>query len=377
MTRLSNTALSKTGLSNTVLRRSAGSPGPRRDLSSAPFLAAARGQRPAHLPVWFMRQAGRSLPEYRALRADTGMLEACLTPDLTCEITLQPVRRHGVDAAILFSDIVVPLYVAGVGVEIVPGTGPVVEHPVRTAADVERLPCLERGQVGPVTDAIALLTAELGQTPLIGFAGAPFTLASYLIEGGPSRNHERTKALMRSAPHVWHRLLGRLADITSTFLRAQVDAGVDAVQLFDSWAGALSERDYREFVLPHSASVLGGLADAGVPRIHFGVGTGELLGAMAEAGADVVGVDWRVPVDVAAWRAGRTRPVQGNLDPAVLFADAGSIEREVRRIAAEGRRTPGHVFNLGHGVLPETDPDVLTRLVELVHDQPLLQPVDH
>ncbi|MHA6795232.1 uroporphyrinogen decarboxylase [Pseudonocardia bannensis] len=354
-----------------VLHRPTGSPGPRRDLRSAPFLAAARGERPSRLPVWFMRQAGRSLPEYRALRAGTEMLQACLDPGLTCEITMQPVRRHGVDAAILFSDIVVPLYVAGIGVDIVPGTGPMVGHPVRTAADVERLPQLDLEQVTPVTDAIALLLAELGETPLIGFAGAPFTLASYLIEGGPSRNHERTKALMRSAPEVWHALLARLSDITSTFLQAQVAAGVDAVQLFDSWAGALSERDYREFVLPHSAAVLGRLADAGVPRIHFGVGTGELLGAMAEAGADVVGVDWRIPLDVAARRAGGTRPVQGNLDPAVLFADFGSVESEVRRIVAEGRRTPGHVFNLGHGVLPETDPDVLTRVVELVHDQPV------
>jgi uroporphyrinogen decarboxylase len=220
--------------------------GTRRELASAPFLTAARGRKPAHLPVWFMRQAGRSLPEYRALRKDSGMLQACLTPDLTCEITLQPVRRHGVDAAILFSDIVVPLYVAGVGVDIVAGTGPVVAHPVRTAADVERLPVLQAEQITPVTDAITLLLAELGDTPLIGFAGAPFTLASYLIEGGPSRNHERTKALMRTAPDVWHALLGRLADMTSAFLRAQIAAGVDAVQLFDSWAGALSLRDYRE-----------------------------------------------------------------------------------------------------------------------------------
>ncbi|QJY49449.1 uroporphyrinogen decarboxylase [Pseudonocardia broussonetiae] len=343
----------------------------RRELAAAPFLVAARGGRPAHLPVWFMRQAGRSLPEYRALRRDSGMLQACLTPDLTCEITLQPVRRHGVDAAILFSDIVVPLHVAGVDVDIVAGTGPVVASPVRTAEDVERLPVLDAGQIAPVTDAIALLLPELGETPLIGFAGAPFTLASYLIEGGPSRNHERTKALMRSAPGVWHALLGRLADMTTTFLRAQVAAGVDAVQLFDSWAGALSERDYREYVQPHSARVLAGLADAGVPRIHFGVGTGELLGAMAEAGADVVGVDWRIPLDDAARRAGGTHPVQGNLDPAVLFADAASIASEVGRIAAEGRRTPGHVFNLGHGVLPDTDPDVLTRLVDLVHRQPV------
>ncbi len=340
-------------------------PTARRDLRAAPFLVAARGGRPLRRPVWLMRQAGRSLPEYRALRAGTAMLQACLDPALTCEITLQPVRRHGVDAAILFSDIVVPLFAAGVGVDIVPGTGPVVAHPVRTAADVAALPTLAPEQVAPVADAVALLLRELGQTPLIGFAGAPFTLASYLVEGGPSRNHERTKALMYSAPDVWHALMDRLADLTATFLRAQVDAGVDAVQLFDSWAGALSERDYRRFVLPHSTRVLGAVADAGVPRIHFGVGTGELLAAMAEAGADVVGVDWRVPLSEAARRTGR--PVQGNLDPAVLFADRAAIEAEVRRILEEGSHAPGHVFNLGHGVLPETDPDVVTWLVELVH----------
>jgi uroporphyrinogen decarboxylase len=314
-----------------------------------------------------MRQAGRSLPEYRALRTGTGMLQACFTPDLTCEITLQPVRRHGVDAAILFSDIVVPLYAAGVSVDIVAGTGPVVAHPVRTKADVERIPPLHPEQVAAVTDAIGLLIPELGDTPLIGFAGAPFTLASYLVEGGPSRNHEHTKALMRSSPDVWHALMSRLAEIAGTFLRAQVAAGVDAVQLFDSWAGALSERDYREYVLPHSARVLESVAGAGVPRIHFGVGTGELLGAMADAGADVVGVDWRVPLDEAVRRTGGRVAVQGNLDPAVLFADRASIEAEARRIATEGRLAPGHVFNLGHGVLPDTDPDVLTRLVELVH----------
>jgi len=317
-----------------------------------------------------MRQAGRSLPEYRALRADNGMLEACLTPDLTCEITLQPVRRHGVDAAILFSDIVVPLYLAGIGVDIVPGTGPVVDSPVRTAADVEALPELAPEQVGRVADAIALLLPELGDTPLIGFAGAPFTLASYLIEGGPSRNHERTKALMRSRPQVWHALMAKLARSTGVFLQQQAAAGVDALQLFDSWAGALSERDYREFVLPHSAAVLGGLAGTGLPRIHFGVGTGELYGAMTEAGADVIGVDWRTPLDVAARRAGGAVPVQGNLDPAVLFAGQEAIDAEVARIAAEGARCPGHVFNLGHGVLPQTDPDVITRTVEAVHAQP-------
>src|SRR4051794_17711290 len=341
----------------------------RRDLRTAPFLVAARGGRPSRRPVWFMRQAGRSLPEYRALRAGTAMLQACLDPALTCEITLQPVRRHGVDAAILFSDIVVPLYVAGIGVDIVPGTGPVVARPVRTAADVAALPALVPQQVAPVAEARGLLLRELGDTPLIGFAGAPFTLASYLVEGGPSRNHERTKALMYSAPDVWHALMSRLADLTATFLRVQIAAGVDAVQLFDSWAGALSLRDYRTFVLPHSARVLAGLAQAGVPRIHFGVGTGELLGAMGEAGADVVGVDWRVPLDEAARRTGGTRALQGNLDPAVLFADAATVEAEVRRIVAEGRRAPGHVFNLGHGVLPGTDPDVLTRVVDVVHGE--------
>jgi uroporphyrinogen decarboxylase len=276
-----------------------------------------------------------------------------------------------VDAAILFSDIVVPLHAAGIGVDIVPGTGPVVADPVRTEAAVDRLPVLHPEQVAPVAAAVDLLLPELGSTPLIGFAGAPFTLASYLVEGGPSRNHERTKALMRSAPRVWHRLMAALAELTTTFLRAQLAAGVDAVQLFDSWAGALSERDYRKYVLPYSTRVLAGVADAGVPRVHFGVGTGELLGAMAEAGTDVIGVDWRVPLDEAARRTGGRHAVQGNLDPAVLFADRASIEAEVRRIVAEGRSAPGHVFNLGHGVLPNTDPTALSHVVELVHS---LQP---
>ncbi|HEX5402123.1 MAG TPA: uroporphyrinogen decarboxylase [Pseudonocardiaceae bacterium] len=345
----------------------------RRDLPDAPLLVAARGAAPSRLPVWFMRQAGRSLPEYRQARGDVPMLQSCMTPELACEITMQPVRRHGVDAAVLYSDIVVPLYAAGVDVDIVPGTGPVMGSPVRTAEDVAALPELRLEQVQPVMDAIRLLITELGDTPLIGFAGAPFTLASYLIEGGPSRNHERTKALMHGAPDVWHDLAGRLADLALTFLRAQVAAGVDAVQLFDSWAGVLPERDYREFVLPHSTAVLAGLADAGVPRIHFGVGTGELLGAMREAGADVVGVDWRVPLDVAVDRLAAAVPdgqapvVQGNLDPALLFADWPVIEAEVRRVVAEGKTAGGHVFNLGHGVLPQTDPTVLTRVTELVH----------
>jgi uroporphyrinogen decarboxylase len=342
-----------------------------RDLSDAPFLVAARGGRPRRLPVWFMRQAGRSLPEYRALREGVPMLKACFDPEMLAEITIQPVRRHGVDAAILFSDIVVPLYAAGVDIDIVPGTGPVAAAPVRSAAAIAALPRLETGQVEPVAQGVRLLVDQLGETPLIGFAGAPFTLASYLIEGGPSRTYEHTKALMHSEPRLWHELAGKLAGIALDFLRAQLDAGVDAVQLFDSWAGALSPREYREFVLPHSAAVLGGLADYGVPRIHFGVGTGELLSAMREAGADVVGVDWRIPLDEAVRRLtmeGQAPPVvQGNLDPALLHASWPVIEAEVRRIAEEGRAAAGHVFNLGHGVLPGTDPDVLTRVVELVH----------
>jgi uroporphyrinogen decarboxylase len=339
----------------------------RRSLDDAPLLVAARGGRPSRLPVWFMRQAGRSLPEYHRVRAGIDMLVACATPDLVCEITLQPVRRHGVDAAVLYSDIVVPLRAAGIGVEIVGGVGPVVAEPVRTEQDVRRLPVLSADAVEPVARAVRLLVGELGATPLIGFAGAPFTLASYLVEGGPSRNHERTKALMYSRPDIWHDLLGRLAELTLTFLRVQVEAGVDAVQLFDSWAGALSLRDYRTYVAPHSAAVLAGLAGAGVPRIHFGVGTGELLGALGEAGADVVGVDWRVPLSEAARRVGPGIALQGNLDPAVLFAGWDAVAGQVREVVEEGRAAAGHIVNLGHGVLPDTDPDMLTRVVELVH----------
>ncbi|MEV6712448.1 uroporphyrinogen decarboxylase [Lentzea sp. NPDC051208] len=340
--------------------------------TQVPLLVAARGGTPSHTPVWFMRQAGRSLPEYRALRQGTAMLDACMDPEMVCEITMQPVRRHGVDGAILFSDIVVPLKAAGVDLDIVAGTGPVVANPVRTLADVEALPELHAEQVQPVADAIGLLLKELPQeVALIGFAGAPFTLASYLVEGGPSKNHERTKALMHGNPELWHALLAKIAGVTTAFLHAQLDAGVQAVQLFDSWAGALSERDYREFVLPHSKRVLETITT--VPRIHFGVGTGELLPAMREAGADVVGVDWRIPLDVAVQRLEQANPelpkpvVQGNLDPALFFAGFEAVEREVRRIHAEGKAAAGHIFNLGHGVLPDTDPEIITRTVELIH----------
>ncbi|WP_067704048.1 uroporphyrinogen decarboxylase [Nocardia jejuensis] len=347
----------------------------RRKLTDAPFLVAATGGVPRRRPVWFMRQAGRSLPEYRELRAGIGMLESCFDPELLCEITMQPIRRHDVDAAILFSDIVVPLKAAGIDLDIVPGVGPVVANPVRTTADVRALPRLRAEEIGAVTDGIGLLLDELGEVPLIGFAGAPFTLASYLVEGGPSKNHERTKAMMLADPETWHQLLGVLTDITIETLRAQIGAGVDAIQLFDSWAGALTLAQYREFVLPHSERVFLETADAGIPRIHFGVGTGELLGAMGEAGADVVGVDWRVPLDTAVRRVGPGKALQGNLDPAVLFAGPAAIDSEVRRIAREADAAlalgaTGHIFNLGHGVLPNTDPAVITDTVALIHSLP-------
>lgn len=333
----------------------------------SPLVAAARRQTPPHTPVWFMRQAGRSLPEYRKLREGTEMLESCMRPDMVAEITLQPVRRHRVDAAILFSDIVLPLKAMGMDLEIKPGVGPVIADPVRSRADVDRIGELTADRLGFLTEAIGLITAELGSTPLIGFAGAPFTVASYLIEGGPSRNHERTKAFMLSQPEAWHALLDKLADISTVFLQTQVAAGASAVQLFDSWAGALSRATYEQYVAPHSARILAAVGDT-VPKIHFGVGTALLLESMGAAGADVVGIDWRTPLDQASALLGDRYAIQGNLDPAVLFADWPVVEREVRRIVAEGATAPGYIFNLGHGVLPTTDPDVLTRVVALVHE---------
>ncbi len=342
---------------------------PIQDLSQSSLLIAARGGRAAHTPVWFMRQAGRSLPEYRSLREGTSMLAACRTPDLVTEITLQPVRRHGVDAAILFSDIVVPLQAAGVDVEIVAGVGPVIADPIRSRADLARIAELTPDMIGDIATSVRQLVAELGTTPLIGFAGAPFTLASYLIEGGPSKNHERTKALMHGEPDLWNALCARLAQISAQFLRVQVHAGASAVQLFDSWAGFLSRRDYVRFVEPHSRTVLAAVGELGIPRIHFGVGTSELLVDMASAGAEVIGVDYRTDLGEAIARTGGRCAVQGNLDPAVLFAPWQVIEGEVSRILGEATAAPGHIFNLGHGVLPQTDPDVLTRLVDLVHQR--------
>ncbi|WP_414167710.1 uroporphyrinogen decarboxylase [Streptoverticillium reticulum] len=333
------------------------------------FLKACRRGPVPHTPVWFMRQAGRSLPEYRKVREGVPMLESCMRPELVTEITLQPVRRHGVDAAIFFSDIVVPLKAVGVDLDIKPGVGPVVAEPVRTRADLDRLRVLDPSDVPYVTEAIGMLTAELGSTPLIGFAGAPFTLASYLIEGGPSRSYERTKAMIYGDPELWRDLVDRLADITAAFLRVQIEAGVSAVQLFDSWAGALAPADYRRYVMPASAKVFDAVAGYDVPRIHFGVGTGELLGLMGEAGADVVGVDWRVPMDEAARRVGPGKALQGNLDPAVLFAPTEAVEAKTREVLDAARGLEGHIFNLGHGVMPNTDPDALTRLVAYVHEQ--------
>ncbi len=337
--------------------------------AGSPLVRQLRGQGSESVPVWFMRQAGRSLPEYRQVRAGIPMLESCLRPELAAEITLQPVRRHGVDAAVLFSDIVVPLKLAGVDVDIVPGTGPVVGHPVRTAADAAALPDLDPEALWPVAEAARLTVAELGSTPLIGFAGAPFTLASYLVEGGPSRELLRTKALMHADPATWHELAGWVAGITARFLAAQISAGASAIQLFDSWAGALSLADYAEFVAPHSAAVLATVTE--VPRIHFGVGTSELLVAMRDAGADVMGIDHRIPLDVANARLGGRNPLQGNLDPALLFAGDEVLHRQALTVLESGRSAPGHVVNLGHGVPPETDPTVLTRLVEFVHQQPV------
>jgi uroporphyrinogen decarboxylase len=336
-------------------------------LDDSAFLRACRREPVPHTPVWFMRQAGRSLPEYRETRAGIGMLESCLRPEVVTEVTLQPVRRYGVDAAILFSDIVLPVKAAGVDLDIKAGIGPVVAEPVRDAAGVQQIAPLDPAAVQPVADAVRSLVTELGSTPLIGFAGAPFTLASYLVEGGPSREHVRTKALMYSDEDTWHELADRLADIALTFLRVQIDAGVSAVQLFDSWAGALSPDDYARYVLPHSRKVLSGIG--GVPRIHFGVNTGELLGLMASAGADVVGVDWRVPLDDAVKRLPADVAVQGNLDPAAVFAPWPVVAERARDVLRRGQAADGHIFNLGHGVMPETDPDVLARVVELVHSE--------
>lgn len=334
----------------------------------SPLVVAYRGNQPEHRPIWMMRQAGRSLPEYRAVRAGIPMLESCLRPELVAEITLQPVRRHHVDAAIFFSDIVVPLRLAGVDVDIVAGVGPVMSSPVRTHADVDRLCLLESGDLDPITTAVRLLTAELGDTPLIGFAGAPFTLASYLVEGRPSRAYTHTKAMMREAPDAWHALLTWVAGVTGAFLRGQALAGASAVQLFDSWAGALTLQEYEAFAAPYSAEVMAAVSDLPVPRVHFGTRTHDLLVAMRDAGATVMGIDQHTPLDVANTILGGRTPLQGNIDPALLSAEWDVLSDHVRAVIARGLSAPGHVVNLGHGVPKDADPDVLTRLVAFVHE---------
>jgi uroporphyrinogen decarboxylase len=341
-------------------------PDPR--LADSALLKAARGERPQHTPVWYMRQAGRALPEYLKVREGIPMLDSCMNPELITEITLQPVRRYGVDAAIFYSDIVLPLKAVGVDLDIKPGVGPVVAQPVRTLADVAAIPDLTPDQVPFITAAVRALTAELGCTPLIGFAGAPFTVASYLVEGGPSKDYARTKALMFGAPEIWRALMSKVAGISAAFLEVQVAAGASAVQLFDSWAGAVTPDDYRSFVMPYSAQVLARITS--VPKIHFGVNSAMLLDQMGEAGADVVGVDWRTPLSWAVPRVGE-RAVQGNLDPTLVFAPTEVMTARAAEVIEAGRAARGHIFNLGHGVIPSTDPDQLQRLTEFVHSYPL------
>lgn len=335
--------------------------------AGSPLITAYRGGKPSRRPVWFMRQAGRSLPEYLKVREGVAMLDSCLRPELASEITLQPVRRHDVDAAIFFSDIVIPLKLAGVGVDIVPGVGPVLDQPVRTAADVAALPQLTWEALEPIREAVRLTVAQLGSTPLIGFAGAPFTLAAYMVEGKPSRDHLGPRTMMHADPETWTALANWAADASGMFLRAQLEAGASAAQLFDSWAGSLGLADYERFVAPASSRALDHVRHLGAPLIHFGTGTSELLAAMRDVGVDVVGVDYRLPLDEANRRLGGTVPLQGNIDPALLSAPWDVLEAHVRAVIAAGAAAPGHVLNLGHGVPPETDPAVLTRVVQLIH----------
>ncbi len=338
-------------------------------VTDSPFLAACRGEAHSRVPVWFMRQAGRALAEYRAIRAEHSFHEVVQTPELTAEVTLQPVRRYGVDAAILFSDIVTPVQSMGVGVEIRKGVGPVVERPVRRKEDLERIRVFEPDVDAPfVGEAVDILVREL-DVPLIGFAGAPFTVASYLVEGGPSKSYSHTKAMMFGEPALWDELMTRLADVTLASLRAQVAHGAAAVQLFDSWAGALNPLDYERYVLPYSTRIFDELADLDVPRIHFGVTTGELLPLMAAAGADVVGIDWRVPLDEGIARLPEDVSFQGNLEPAVALGGWDVTAPRVRDVLARAGGSPRHVFNLGHGVMPAIDPGVLAQVVDLVHEE--------
>ena len=338
-------------------------------MSDPVFLRACRGESVEHVPVWFMRQAGRSLPEYRALRGTGSILEAIADPEVACEVTLQPVRRYGVDAAILFSDIVVPYHAIGFGVDVVPGRGPVIAEPFTSARDLERLRDLRDDDIAHVTRTVDLVVEALREhdTPLIGFAGAPFTVASYLVEGAPTRDFGVIKSLMHADPALFDALLDRLVDITVSFLRAQVNHGARAVQLFDSWAGSLTRAEYERFALPATTRVLERIGDLGVPTILFGVGTGELLDLMARAGSSVMGIDWHVDLDEGRRRV--QRPVQGNLDPARCLGTPELAREAAREVLARAGTDAGHVFNLGHGVLPQTNPDVLAEVVRVVHEE--------
>ena len=335
--------------------------------TSSPFLAACAGQPAAHTPVWFMRQAGRALPEYRELRGDGSILDAIRNPQLAAELTHQPVRRFNVDAAILFSDIMTPLVPRPFGIDIVPGVGPVVADPFRIETDLKKLEAFDpAAEVPYVLETIAQLVQTL-DVPLIGFAGAPFTLASYLIEGRPSRSHEATKRLAFEHPALFRALLDSLADLTIVYLQSQIDAGVSAIQLFDSWAGALSKIDYVTLVLPSIRKILDAFKDSEVPTILFGTSTSELLAEFATTSATVIGVDSYLPLDEARKRVGKNRPVQGNLDPIACLASWNVVESKVRDVLSRNDKQPGHIFNLGHGVLPQTDPEILTKIVALVH----------
>jgi len=331
------------------------------------LVRAARRERVERTPVWFMRQAGRSLPEYRALRERHGFFDVANTPELCAEVTLQPVRRHGVDAAVMFADIMSPVIGMGVAVELVEGVGPVLEHPIETAADLERLRVSDAEEWGtPILEAVRMVRSELADDQaLVGFCGGPFTVAGYLVEGKPTRDFIRTKSLMYRSPKLWHTLLDRLTSQFERYVRAKVDAGADVIQLFDSWVGALSPSDYAEFAAPYSARIL---AAVDVPTIHFGTGTTPvLLNLMATAGGDVIGLDWRIALDDGWAAVGADRGVQGNLDPAALLGPWERVAAGATDVLVRAGGRPGHIFNLGHGVLPGTDPTALTRLVELVH----------
>ena len=352
-----------------ALSQDPASPNQDNSVANSSFLAACRGLPHDTVPVWFMRQAGRALPEYRAIRGSGSILEAIADAELAAKITWQPVTRYGVDAAVLFSDIMVPVHAIGFGVDIQAGIGPVVAQPFASAQDLARLRPLEPPEDVPyVLETVAALAADL-PVPLIGFAGGPFTMASYLIEGAPSRTFHNTKALLLGQPKLWESLMERLVELTVTFLRAQAQQGAAALQIFDSWAGALHPQMYAAHVAPHLNRIMAETADLGLPRVCFGVGAGELLGLFADSGAEVVGVDWRVPLSLARQRTQHRVALQGNLDPAACLAPWPVVAQEAAAVLAQNEGHPAYIFNLGHGVLPETDPAILEQLVELVHAQ--------